>query len=140
MGKLIGGVLTGLLVYGLSASGFGVFIFVVMLAVLFGEAIAANDTALTIYIVAAMFTSYVLPILASIVEKNLKWLIVIPIVTTVAFALPSSFVAHYGCGAGKDRAIYAMKAIPLVLGVFTVVHMNNSEERFDCRSMYGPPQ
>lgn len=76
--------------------------------------IGESDGLLITYIVSAMAASYLLPIVVAIYYRSVIWLFIIPIVTSVVFVIPSSFVAAGGCEAGKEEAIWAMRTIPIL--------------------------
>ena len=100
--------------YAFCTSGLGLMIFVVAMIGLLGGAIGENYALTTLYIIVAMATSYILPLVVAVYDQHFKWLIIIPLVTSAVFAIPSSFIADAGCKTGNEGAILAMKAVPLL--------------------------
>jgi FtsH-binding integral membrane protein len=118
--KFTAGSLLAMLVYGLSVPGFGLLLVGLVALLFLGRAIGENDVMLTMYVVGAMTTSYLFPFAVAVYKKHIIWLILVPLITSVVFAIPSSFVALGGCEAGKERAMWAVKAIPVPWGVAAV--------------------
>lgn len=108
------GCLGGMILWAVSAPSLGFVLFALVIVSFIGKFIGANHTLLMIYIIGAMFVSYVAPVILSILTKSWLWLIAIPVATTFIFAIPSSFVRLGGCDAGFDEAVWAMRAIPLM--------------------------
>ena len=108
----------------------------VMIVFGFGMFVGSHYPALLIYVIAAMATSYLLPIIASLVRPSQKlvWFF-IPIVTSVIFALPSSVVYDTGCKAGHTEAAWAMRAVPVIglLELATPINLGD-----DCKRLRGP--
>ena len=100
--------------FAFCTSGIGLCIFGIAVVGFVGNAIGQSYVATTIYIIAAMSASYLLPIVVAIYKKKLVWLIIIPVITTFVFAFPSSFVTNTGCKMGNQSAVWAMRAIPLM--------------------------
>lgn len=131
MGKAIGW-LIGLLTFSSFAIGVSAFLFSILILAFIGGVIGENDTLLMIYIIGAMATSYLLPIVLAIYLKNAAWLIIIPVITSVVFAILSSFIMLAGCKVGKEEAVWAMRASPIMwLGESIASSENNFPS--DCR-------
>lgn len=108
------GCLAGMILWGVSAPSLGFALFALVIVSFIGKAIGSDHTLLMIYIIGAMFTSYVAPIILTILTKTWWVLLAIPVATTFVFAIPSSFVMTGGCAAGFSEAVWAMRAIPLL--------------------------
>ena len=90
----------------------GLFFVVIAAFYIAAEAIGKNTALLVIYIIVTMAISYLLPIAAVIYKRQWIWLVIIPFATSLLFSIPSSLVANAGCHAGKEGAIWAVRAIP----------------------------
>jgi len=106
------GVFVFLLFWLVSSPGFAIFLGLMAVLFFIGQLIGQNDVTLLLYIVVTMAASYIFPFVMAIYHKQLRWLVIVPLVTSLTFALPSSFVALAGCRAGNDTAVWAMRAIP----------------------------
>lgn len=114
MGKFLAWFFGTATLYAFCTSGIGLLIFVAAVIGFLGSAVGQNHTLTTTYIITAMTASYLLPIAVALYHQRFRWLIIIPLITSVVFAIPSSFVTSAGCKTGNESAIWAMKAIPVM--------------------------
>ncbi|HET6746942.1 MAG TPA: hypothetical protein VFH06_02450 [Candidatus Saccharimonadales bacterium] len=112
MSKLEVGILALFIAWMVSAPGFAIFLGILALLALIGQLIGENSATLLIYIILTMAASYIFPIVMAVLHRQLRWLLIVPLVTSILFAFPSSLVALAGCRAGNGTAIWAMRAIP----------------------------
>jgi len=100
--------------YAFCTGGIGLFIFGVAVIGFVGNFIGQNPVSTMLYIIVGMTASYLLPIAVTIYKRSIKWLIIIPIITSFVFAFPSSFVTVSACKTGNESAAWAMRTIPLI--------------------------
>lgn len=131
MGKAVGCFL-GLVTFSLFAEGIGIFLFALTIMFFVGSAVGENETLLVIYIVGAMAASYLLPIALSIYAKKVVWLIIVPAITSLLFAIPSSFIFNAGCTVGSQKAVWAMRADPAVWIAETLMATESDNLPSDC--------
>jgi hypothetical protein len=110
--KVGAGIFGLLLLWLVSSPSFAIFLGVLAVLFFLGQLIGQNDVTLVMYIVVTMAASYLFPFVMAAHHRQLRWLVIVPLVTSLLFALPSSFVALAGCRAGNEKAIWAMRAIP----------------------------
>jgi hypothetical protein len=107
--------------YAFCTSGFGLLLFGIAIMGFFGKIIGESFLLTTIYILLAMSASYIFPIVIAVYKQQLKWLLIIPMMTSFLFAVPSSFVWLAGCESGNESSTWAMRAIPIMwLGELTI--------------------
>lgn len=92
----------------------GIFVIFLVVCASAGEAIGRQPILLAIFIVITMLCSYVAPIVFVIVTKRWFWLVVLPWLASIAFAIPSSIVAYNACKVGDAAAIWVMRAVPAI--------------------------
>jgi hypothetical protein len=113
-GEILGVLTFGILLF--SVEGLGPLLTVAIVALLAGHAIGGNDILLTIYVIGAMSFSYVIPLLLVLTFrlKNIGQAFLVLIVACLIFAVPSSFIAESGCRVGNEKAMWALKAVPIL--------------------------
>jgi ABC-type Fe3+-siderophore transport system permease subunit len=138
MGKVLGW-LVGLFTFSVLVESVGIFFFAIFILALLGQGIGENSTLLAIYIIGALSASYLLPVVLSLHQQRPSLLIIIPIVTSFLFALPSSFVFNAGCKSGRQAAVWAMRAIPVVWVGETLLATSGDNLSSECKKLEDQP-
>lgn len=126
------GCLVGMLAFGLSFPGLGLALFAVFLVSFIGKFIGHDPALLTVYIVVGMLSSYALPVVAAVVTRQIRWILFIPIATSLLLAVPSSFVFSGACESGQSAiAPMAMRTVPLLAGF----ELFNEDHPISCSSL-----
>jgi len=122
-----------------SAESFGLLLAVAIATAFVGQVIGENNTLLTLYIIGAMTFSYIIPLLLVLTLrfKNVIRAFGVIFVACTILAIPSSFVAKSGCENSNERAMWALRAVPILWIGDQLVAPHG--ENLTCRSWENKP-